>query len=393
MHKPSILFQIPWANIGTPAAVNIWMKNISRSFNIAGFSVALQYFTQTVPKTCSINGIECFGIKPMKSWMFKLPKVRILLLSLLQKNELMRQGQRYDFIAPLGGPYRAGDERRKAELIKSSGAMYFHPILEHPSVRTGISDVREVESYVKRVSNLYDVLMPITSFLQELYIGNGRTKPTLLNPIVVDTNAIEVSGNLSHRRVENFVYAGNLSHGEEIELLLDSFVSVLAEAPASRLEVLGGVASRSGTQEHIRLYHERSRSIGIEKSVEFSGVLPHNEVIEKFRYADAFLLPRPFRAYSKAGFPSKLGEYLATGKPVITTATGDIPLYLEDGTSAYLVHDSSSESFSEKVIQCIMDSTSGKVGLAGRQVAEDSFSIEASATRIRSFFQEHDYFE
>jgi glycosyltransferase involved in cell wall biosynthesis len=115
--------------------------------------------------------------------------------------------------------------------------------------------------------------------------------------------------------------------------------------------------------------------------------------MKRYSFADAFLLPRPFRPYSKAGFPSKLGEYLLAGKPVISTATGDIPLYLEDGVSAYLVENDSSEAFSDKILRCVKDSDSLKVGMMGREVALDSFSIEATSKRLRSFFMELGYYE
>ena len=45
-------------------------------------------------------------------------------------------------------------------------------------------------------------------------------------------------------------------------------------------------------------------------------------------------------------------------------------------------------SFAEKTIQAITDSSAGEIGLMGTEVAQEHFSIEASAKRIGSFFGE-----
>jgi len=136
----------------------------------------------------------------------------------------------------------------------------------------------------------------------------------------------------------------------------------------------------------MELYQSESKRLGIHSNVTYTGRLPHSKVICKYKEADSFPLPRPFRLYSQAGFPTKLGEYLITGKPVVTTSTGDIPFYLEDKESAYLVNDGSPDSFAEKVIECIMDKDSSKIGSEGRQIAINSFSIESAAARVKQFF-------
>ena len=47
------------------------------------------------------------------------------------------------------------------------------------------------------------------------------------------------------------------------------------------------------------------------------------------------VLARPDNIQAKGGFPTKLGEYLATGNPVVVTKVGEIPNYLIDGVNAF----------------------------------------------------------
>jgi glycosyltransferase involved in cell wall biosynthesis len=39
---------------------------------------------------------------------------------------------------------------------------------------------------------------------------------------------------------------------------------------------------------------------------------------------------------NRAGFSTKLGEYLASGNPVVAAGVGDIPLYLKDRENAFV---------------------------------------------------------
>jgi glycosyltransferase involved in cell wall biosynthesis len=41
--------------------------------------------------------------------------------------------------------------------------------------------------------------------------------------------------------------------------------------------------------------------------------------------------------YANAGFPFKLGEFLATGNPVITTNVSDVSVYLENYKDCIIV--------------------------------------------------------
>ena len=58
---------------------------------------------------------------------------------------------------------------------------------------------------------------------------------------------------------------------------------------------------------------------------------------------------------AKYGFPIKLGEYLSTGKPVIVTSVGDIPLFLKDGENAYISKPDDVASFANKLNDCLSD--------------------------------------
>jgi len=379
----SVLLQLLYSSPSKSSAVNVWTKNLAKAFFLAGYSPTIQYISNGYFLPFTLNGVKYKPVAFPFAFSLRIPKLRGVLYSIIQDYYLSRLGKNFSLVAPLGGPYSLKDEQRKVGVVAKTGAKYIHPILEHPKVRTGKSD-RELAMYLSRIADSYDYLMPITKYLRDLFIKHGRAKPCLLNPIIVDTKAIQISVP-SSKAITNLLYCGNLGHVEEIQILVDMFAIVNKELPKVKLHILGGASTKMETRSIIEKYKKTSS----DSSIVFHGPVSHSEVIQQYSRADAFVLPRPFRDYSRAGFPTKLGEYLATGKPVVTTATGDIPLYLGDRHSAYLVDDSTSSSFAEKTIQAITDSSAKEIGLIGAKVAQKHFSIQASAERIVSFFNEY----
>jgi len=78
---------------------------------------------------------------------------------------------------------------------------------------------------------------------------------------------------------------------------------------------------------------------------------------------------------AKYGFPIKLGEYLSTGKPVIVTSVGDIPLFLKDGENAYISKPDDVASFANKLNDCLSDPFKASyIGKKGEELVYREFN-------------------
>ena len=90
---------------------------------------------------------------------------------------------------------------------------------------------------------------------------------------------------------------------------------------------------------------------------------------------------------AKYGFPTKLGEYLLSGNPVVVTAVGDIPYYLENGVSALIVPPSDATSFSQSLIWILDNPDKAKIiGENGRKVAMAFFNSQIESEKIIDHF-------
>lgn len=128
------------------------------------------------------------------------------------------------------------------------------------------------------------------------------------------------------------LYAGSFFDNEGVPGLLDAVPRVLARHPDARFLIVGGHPA-----EALDALRKRAAALGIEKQVIFAGVAPSLDMPLYFRSARILVAPKADNVLNRAGVPTKLVEYLASGRPVVISAVGDIPLMVEDGTEALLV--------------------------------------------------------
>ena len=116
---------------------------------------------------------------------------------------------------------------------------------------------------------------------------------------------------------------------------------------------------------------------------------PRDQIPNIICNADLLVLPRPDSKQAQGGFPTKLGEYLATGNPVCATRVGEIPDYLIDNESVFFAVPGSIESFAEAMDRALsIPDTAKWVGLNGRRVAEREFNKDIQARKLLDFLKE-----
>jgi glycosyltransferase involved in cell wall biosynthesis len=104
--------------------------------------------------------------------------------------------------------------------------------------------------------------------------------------------------------------------------------------------------------------------------------------------ASLLVLSIPKSLQAQGGFPTKLGEYLVTGNPVVVTKVGEIEDYLTDGYDSYLAEADSVDSFSEKMIDALNNiEQSRMIGLKGKENALKNFNYLTQAESVIRFIE------
>jgi glycosyltransferase involved in cell wall biosynthesis len=237
--------------------------------------------------------------------------------------------------------------------------------------------------YTRTVFRLVDGVLVISTYLEKYFSGRVRAGARVIRiPILVDPGEFgeDRIGDGRGRRI--LCYVGNLDHPGEVDSLLSAFSEIAARFPEWSLRVIGG----SRDPSLLPGLRSRVAGLGLSSRIQFFGSVPHDALPGLFEEVGAFVLPRAGGLFSTAGFPTKLGEYLASGRPVIAAATGDIPMYLRDGVDAFLVPPDNARALADRLADVLSDPEAAYVvGLNGRAVAQREFSAEIQCRRLAAF--------
>jgi glycosyltransferase involved in cell wall biosynthesis len=156
------------------------------------------------------------------------------------------------------------------------------------------------------------------------------------------------------------VSAGTLNEANGVTILLQAFS--LLKGSHFRLRIAG----KGPLEKDVR------DAAVCDSRIEYCGFLTFDEVLHLYQSADVLVNLRLTKAMkTEYLFPSKLMEYLVSGRPVISTSTGHVES--EYGEFLYLLHEETAE------------------GLAAvlRTVERDSEAAEAKALAARDYMLVH----
>lgn len=205
-------------------------------------------------------------------------------------------------------------------------------------------------------------LIVLSHFLKEKYLNAGLNQnKILIQPNFVEFRSFENIKSITHSGTIRIGYCGTPTQKDGIADLLTAFQIIQSKYSDTELLIIGD--SPSNTSLIPELF-EKSMRLGIDKKVIFTGLVDSREIPQLLHSCNILVLARPSGLFAEAGFPTKLGEYMACKKPVVITKVGDIPLYLKDGESAMLAEPDNPSSVADKI--CFLIENPDKANLIGK---------------------------
>jgi glycosyltransferase involved in cell wall biosynthesis len=132
------------------------------------------------------------------------------------------------------------------------------------------------------------------------------------------------------------------------------------------------------------------QKLGISEKVTFTGLVESSMVKMYLSECRILAITRPSTNQTKAGFPTKLGEYFATGRPVLATDFGDINKYFENGIDLIIAESGNPESIALKLKWMIENSEiSENIAQRGVKKAKDLLDYNKSVIRMVQFINEN----
>ena len=163
--------------------------------------------------------------------------------------------------------------------------------------------------------------------------------------------------------------------------LLEAFAIVTGKRKDVRLNLAG-----SAPDHDLKKIKGKIKQLKLDEYIRMPGNLDSVQIPVLLANSDLLVLARPDNNQAKAGFPTKLGEYLASQKPVLITKTGEIPNYLTNNVSAYLAEPGNIAEFAEKMLFALKDPQAEKIGKAGFKIAEEYFDYKLYGKTLKDIF-------
>ena len=120
------------------------------------------------------------------------------------------------------------------------------------------------------------------------------------------------------------------------------------------------------------------------------GRIPYESVKSAIGNADFTILLRPNKRYANAGFPTKVGESMACGTPVIGNVTSDLGIYYVDGENAIVCDDESPEACARAMKRCIALSKEklSMMRTSAKKTADQYFNYKQYAKNLVTFIED-----
>ena len=147
--------------------------------------------------------------------------------------------------------------------------------------------------------------------------------------------------------------------------------------------VLTGSIDSSPQASEIRTLINRYH---LQDSIEFVGYLFGNQVKDYLSKASLVISNRPKSRQDFYGFSTKIGEYLASGTPLITTDWGEVVNWLKDRESAYIIEPDDTDALADAIVRVFSHPDEAyQIGKAGQEVCRQCFDYRVWSSPLVDF--------
>lgn len=195
---------------------------------------------------------------------------------------------------------------------------------------------------LKYIDRYMDGIIVLTKFLYDTCVSNSVKKEKLLlipNFIKLD-NHEGVPFKISKFRIG---FAGSPTLENGIIDLVDAF-SILRIKFKIDLElvIIGDIK-----EEILSLINKYNFNV---KDIHLTGLLNIDDVVTELNKCSVLVNPRRKSILAQSGFPTKIGEYFGTKKPVVTTRLGDLADYFADKVEVIFSEPDNPLSLAESIM-------------------------------------------
>lgn len=174
--------------------------------------------------------------------------------------------------------------------------------------------------------------------------------------------------------VFDLVYAGNIGPATNTELIVE-VAALLKEYRDIHFHIVGSGMNKEACEQGVRDYEL--------ENITFYGAFPIEEMKSFYQKADAFLITMQDHPVVNSTLPGKTQSYLATGKPILGSISGECQRVIEESSCGYCANAEDLDAFYKVILKAYHNQELLKqMGKQGKQYYEDHFNKEKLLDRL-----------
>ena len=220
-----------------------------------------------------------------------------------------------------------------------------------------INNIKKFETLLSKC----DGMIVCSNFLKNYY-RKFTTSPITIIPLVVDTQKFITADYPPEKYI---AYCGDFGGNKDgLPILLDAFAIVSSSFPEYKLYLIGDTSE----DDSMKILKDYVNKLKLSSKIVFTGRISHDMMPQILSKASLLVLSRPANKQAEGGIPSKLAEYLATGRPTIITKVGELDKYFTDNKDLFFAIPGSVQDFAAKMQYVLSNYTqASKIGKQGAE--------------------------
>jgi glycosyltransferase involved in cell wall biosynthesis len=234
--------------------------------------------------------------------------------------------------------------------------------------------------------------------VREKLISAAKVKPerVVLVPVSIDTSRFSSDDDVGDIRQRygfegksTILFVGRICADKGVEYLVKAANIVVNELGNRDVRfLLVGPTEQFGSREgtanpYLSKVLSLIENFGLQRSIRLTGPVPFDDLRKLYAACDIFALPSLTEAAPVAPL-----EAMASGKPVIGTKVGGVPMEVEDGQSGFLVDPADERQLAERIRYLVNNPEEAKkMGAYGRKIVEERFDSAKTAERLLQVYQ------
>lgn len=231
--------------------------------------------------------------------------------------------------------------------------------------------------FTRLLPKIGDAVFVISDHLYQMTTAITKNRiPVISLPVSVDFSNLQPNAPVIAGEPLRIFYGGSFAAKDGLPFLVEA-VEALSRKRTDFQVLLSG---KGKPEDMERIFS----GISNKSLIDYKGFLSTEAYFQLLASVHICCMTRNNSAFANAGFPFKLGEFMAAGKIIIASRVGDVPKYLRNFESACLVDPENSAQIAEALDYCISNAKelSLTMGQQARSVALQHFDSRVSAATV-----------